>query len=156
MKEGYSYVPGSNNNKVETPGGEVITRRQYRNIEARERGATSAEAELRAKREAAARDLGLSRKEYVDLRRTKDYKAALKHFHRANPDAKGNPIGGSFDRAYYEFLHAKVVDPTTGKMVYDNRPDGPRAEFLVSIGLRKQDWGWAVGETDKHQKRGGI
>jgi len=159
VKEGYSYVPGSNNNKVTTPDGEVITRRQYRNIEAQERGAANYESELRAKRETSARDLGISRKEYQSLRRSDAYKGMLHNFKREHPDYKKNPLGGDFDRRFYAFTHDKsATDPTTGEPAPDNTPAGPRARFLVDIGLRNSDWGWDVGETEKMlaQQRGSI
>lgn len=159
MKEGYSYVPGSNNTKVQTPEGETITRRQYRNIEAKERGAANYESELRAKREASARDLGISRKEYQNLRRSDSYKGMLHNFKRSHPEYKKNPIGGSFDKEFYAFINDKsATDPKTGEPVPDNTPTGPRARFLVDVGLRNPDWGWDVGETEKmlQQQRGSI
>jgi hypothetical protein len=144
LPPGYSYVPGTNNNRVYTPAGEEISRRQARNVSASERGYSNIDREIKAKRETIASQLGVTPQQLKDLRRTEDYRKLSQAWKEHNPKADVKRLDSEFNRRFVEFVKSK-----------DNTPTGNRAQFLVDAGLREPDWGWDVGETDEYAG-GGI
>lgn len=146
LPPGYSYAVRDGKkdyNRVVTPTGENIPRRQARNVEAKQAGYTGIDAALKAKRESAASALGVSVAELKALRKTDEYKAHARQWKEAGL-GNARRLDSEFNRRFTEFVKSR-----------DNSPDGPRAKYLVKIGLRQPAWGWDVGETDELVDDGG-
>lgn len=140
---GYTALPGSAR-RYETPSGEVISRRQYDNIRARQAGFES-------------------RSELERFRSSKEGRMwrfkARSHDRSARGDWQLLADARSVERARSQLPKRKEVD-RHGRPVWVTRddddplltdPDGPLARLLTALGFRDADAHWNVGETNAQQ-----
>lgn len=115
---GYTRLPGKAN-RYRTPSGDEISRRQYENLRFQKLGYSSWSE---YQREAKSKEF-------------KRFAAAAADEHETN--ARKIKTDPEFTELY---LAAKRSD-------WQNDPEGPFADFLVYIGLRRPDADYNVGDT---------
>lgn len=158
LLRGYTSVPGSAR-RVKTPGGQIISRRQYENIKAQRYGWSSWSDYQRVRTDPAHPDYQVYHRflKEAQTRLPNPYgHGAMSSrfafmFNRARKDRFGkrrgrmvrnrDEIGGLYEEGEEGYgLHHSVKGP-----------DQPMAQFLVYLRMRNRgDW-WNVGDTQRRQ-----
>lgn len=123
----YVKLPGKKERYRNKRTGKTISRRQYENLRAREAGWGSwSEYQREARTDDWLRWRGIAA-------------------HEAGVKPKKLGMRSEFSKKYLKMKVARNGGVHVAPDLYD--PDGPLAEFLVYLGLRKPDDEWMVGDT---------
>lgn len=124
----WEKLPGKKERYRHKRTGKIISRRQYENLKARAIGWGSWSEYQRESR----------KDDWIRWRGIAAHKAGKK------PKAFAT-MSSEFSQRYLTLKRARNGGTYVAPDLYD--PDGPLAEFLVYLGLRKPDAEWIVGET---------
>ena len=138
---GYRYLGKDRGERYLTPEGQEISKRQYRNLVLkREIGITLSEREYETQKWAGKRSSKAAVRQKQRGSAIRDYASQ-----RGIPEEEAAKEASRWDSAFSRAESEVVSMRKRGEE--DRTPDGPLSRFLVSLGRRRPDATYDVGDT---------